>query len=68
MATAQEQLDSLDAMIASGVLRTQFDGHMVQYQSTAELLQARAALAGRIAAQSATGRVRHTNPAYDSGL
>lgn len=64
----QAQLDALDAAIAGGVKVTQFDGHRVEYQSTADMIAARAQLVARIAQSRPSGRKSAYFPAYDSGL
>ena len=44
----QADLDRLDAMIASGVLSTFYDGKKVEYRSMDELMRARAHIAAQI--------------------
>lgn len=41
MAISQSDLDALDQAIASGVTSVTFDGRTVNYQNTAQLLDAR---------------------------
>lgn len=68
MAT-QADLDRLDAMIASGVLSTFYDGKKIEYRSMDELLRARAHVAGQV--QVATGTAsasRNLTPAFDKGV
>lgn len=48
MAFSQAQLDALDAAIASGTLRVTYDGKTVEYRSLAELMRARALVAGSV--------------------
>lgn len=54
MAITQTDLDNLDAAIATGALRVEFNGRMVIYQHTDELIRARAhvlaVLTGAVAA------------------
>lgn len=65
MSTLQSQLQNLDHMIASGVLRTTYDGKTVEYRSMAELMAARR----HVAAQIAGGRVSptHFQPDFERG-
>lgn len=62
----QAQLANLDQMIASGVLRSTYDGKTVEYRSTSDLLAARR----HVAAQISGGRVgpTHFNPAFERGF
>lgn len=41
MAISQNDLDALDAAIASGALSVMFDGRSITYQNTAQLIAAR---------------------------
>ena len=41
MAISQEDLDALDAAIASGALSVEFDGRRITYQNTAQMIVAR---------------------------
>lgn len=62
----QSQLDKLNAMIASGVLRSEYDGQRIEYRSMVELIRARDTIrAGMGGTQS---RVTHVNPAFSRGL
>jgi hypothetical protein len=63
----QAFLDELDRMIASGVKRTRFEGHEVEYRDMAELLQARSLVASHIAAASGTAAAAFVNPVFSRG-
>lgn len=67
MAT-QADLDRLDAMIASGVLSTFYDGKKIEYRSMDELMRARAHIVGQLQAASATAASRNLTPAFDKGV
>lgn len=62
----QAQLDNLEAMIAGGVLESEYDGKRIKYRSMAELIQARDMV--RASVQSTAPRVTHVNPTYDAGF
>ena len=62
----QSQLDKLNAMIASGVLRSEYDGQRIEYRSMAELIRARDTV--RAGMGSTQTRVTHINPAFSRGL
>lgn len=62
----QSQLDKLNAMIASGVLRSEYDGQRIEYRSMAELIRARDTVRGGLG--STETRVTHVNPAFSRGL
>jgi hypothetical protein len=62
----QAQLDNLEAMIAGGVLESEYDGKRIKYRSMAELIQARDMV--RASVQSASPRVTHVNPTFDPGF
>jgi hypothetical protein len=64
----QAHLDNLDAMIASGVLSTRFEGREVVYRSMDELRQARKAVADHLAAAAGTARPTYVNPAFSRGV
>lgn len=51
MALTQQDLDELDDTIASGTLTCTMNGRMVTFQTTAQLLQARAHVASVLKAQ-----------------
>lgn len=63
---SQSQLDALNRMIASGVLRSEYDGQRIEYRSMAELIQARDTVKSGLG--SAGSRVTHMNPAFNRGL
>lgn len=68
MSISQTDLDRLDAAIASGVLETRFaDGRAVKYNTTGDLLRARANIAALLAAQSATAPASYTYPEFTRG-
>ncbi|SDV47923.1 phage head-tail joining protein, partial [Chitinasiproducens palmae] len=48
MALTQTDLDALDQAIASGVLTCELDGQRVTYQSTDQLMRARAFVEKRV--------------------
>lgn len=56
MALTQNDLDALDAAIATSELEVEIDGRRVRYRSTSELLAARKHVAGVIAAGSPVRR------------
>ncbi len=62
----QSQLDKLNAMIASGVLRSEYDGQRIEYRSMAELIRARDTVRAGIG--STAERVTHINPVYSKGV
>ncbi len=66
MSYTQAQLDALDAMIAGGVLESEYDGRRIKYRSMAELIRARDTV--RAGLQSAAPRITHVNPTFDSGF
>ncbi len=63
---SQAQLDNLNAMIASGVLRSEYDGKRIEYRSMEELIRARDMVRNGLTASTAT-RVTHVNPVYTRG-
>jgi hypothetical protein len=58
MALSKTDLDNLDSAIASNELEVEFDGRKVKYRSTAELLAARAHVAGVLQAGAPAGAKR----------
>lgn len=60
MALTQTDLDTLDAAIATGELKVEFDGRSVLYRSIGELKEARAHVASVIAAGGAGSPARRT--------
>ncbi|WP_298195625.1 hypothetical protein [Novosphingobium sp.] len=66
MSFIQGQLDNLEAMIASGVLRSEYDGKRIEYRSLDELIRARDMARAQV--QSTAPRVTHVNPTYDAGF
>lgn len=64
----QADLDRLDAMIASGVLSTFYDGKKVEYRSMDELMRARAHIAAQIQTAVTTAVSRNLTPAFDKGV
>lgn len=63
---SQAQLDALEAMIAGGVLESEYDGKRIKYRSMAELIRARDIVKNGLGS-SATARVTHVNPVFDRG-
>lgn len=64
---SQAQLDKLNAMIASGILRSEYDGQRIEYRSMDELIRARDTVRGGLASSTAT-RITHVNPVYSKGV
>lgn len=52
MALSQTDLDNIDAAIATGELKVEFNGRVVMYRSIGELKEARAHVASVIASSS----------------
>ena len=63
---SQSQLDKLNVMIASGVLRSEYDGQRIEYRSMDELIRARDTI--RAGLGGSQTRVTHINPAFNRGL
>jgi roadblock/LC7 domain-containing protein len=57
MAITQYQVDALEAALASGELRVEYDGKKVEYRSIPELQQALAYARSQMATASGTARV-----------
>lgn len=64
MSFTQSQLDALNAMIASGVLRTRYEGKEIEYRTMDELIRARDEVARGVQGQ----RVTHVNPIFSKGV
>ena len=64
---SQTQLDNLNKMIASGVLRSEYDGQRIEYRTLADLIRARDMAKESLAASGATTRVTHVNPIFSKG-
>lgn len=62
----QGQLDALEAMIAGGILESEYDGKRVKYRSMAELIRARDVVKNGMGS-STTTRITHVNPVFDRG-
>lgn len=62
----QGQLDALEAMIAGGVLESEYDGRRIKYRSLNELIRARDTVKGAL--QSSAPRITHVNPTFDPGF
>lgn len=62
----QAQLDALEAMIAGGVLESEYDGKRIKYRSMAEMIRARDTV--RAGLTSTAVRITHVNPTYDPGF
>jgi hypothetical protein len=68
LSVTQADLEALDAAIASGVLETRFaDGRAVRYNTTGDLLRARASTAALLASQSANRPDRFIHPEFTRG-
>jgi hypothetical protein len=63
---SQAQLDALEAMIAEGVLESEYDGKRLKYRSMAELIRARDIVRNSLVSTGTT-RVTHVNPVFDRG-
>lgn len=63
---SQAQLDALNGMIASGVLKSEYDGQKIEYRTMVELIRARDLVRNGIATSAAT-RVTHVNPIFSRG-
>ena len=68
MAFSQTQLDALNAAIASGTLRVTYEGKTVEYQSTADLLRARALVAAGVSRQNGDAPTGRRFATFRSGL
>jgi hypothetical protein len=71
MAFAPEDLNTIDAALASGVRRVTFaDGRTTEYHGPAELLQARQMIVAELAKadNAAAGRPRKRFARYGTGL
>lgn len=64
---SQAQLDALNKMIASGVLRSEYDGQRIEYRTMAELIRARDMVKAALAPTGMTSRVTHVNPVFSRG-
>ncbi len=64
MAFSQNDLDVIDAAIASGALRVKYKDREVQYQSLADLLTARSIIASALGA----GGRGHVYPVHSKGV
>ncbi len=62
----QAQLDQLNSMIASGVLKSEYDGQRIEYRSMADLIRARDLVRNALATTTST-RVTHINPVFSKG-
>lgn len=60
MALSQTDLDNIDAAIATGELKVEFDGRSVLYRSIGELKEARAHVASVIASGGTSAPARRT--------
>ena len=63
---SQSQLDKLNVMIASGILRSEYDGQRIEYRSMVELIRARDTI--RAGMGGSDTRVTHINPAFSRGV
>lgn len=64
---SQAQLENLNKMIASGVLRSEYDGQRIEYRTMADLIRARDMVKESLATSGATSRVTHVNPIFSRG-
>jgi hypothetical protein len=64
----QAQLNALEAMIAGGVLESEYDGKRIKYRSMSELIRARDTVKNGLAEGSAISRVTHVNPVFSKGV
>lgn len=62
----QTQLDTLNSMIGSGVLESEYDGQKIKYRTMAELIRARDLVKAGLSAGGMV-RVTHVNPVYSRG-
>lgn len=62
----QGQLDALNAMIAGGVLESEYEGRRIKYRSLAELIRARDTVRAGLGASAV--RITHSQPTYDGGF
>ena len=60
MAWTQDQLDAIEAAIASGELTVRFGDRMVTYRSMDELLRARDVIRDGLAQQSGSAKERYS--------
>ncbi len=63
---SQAQLDVLNGMIASGVLKSEYDGQRIEYRTLDELIRARDMVKNGLATGTTT-RVTHVNPIFSRG-
>lgn len=64
----QAQLDALEAMIAGGVLESEYDGRRIKYRSMVELIRARDTVKAGLTAGTASSRITHVNPVFSKGI
>ena len=57
MATMQQQIDAIDAAIASGERIVQYDGKRIEYRSIDELIRARDLLMNRVSRPSSASGI-----------
>ena len=63
---SQAQLDNLNAMIAGGVLESEYDGKRIKYRTMDELIRARDLVRSGLTGGTAT-RITHVNPVFSRG-
>lgn len=63
---SQAQLDNLNAMIAGGVLESEYDGKRIKYRTMDELIRARDLVRNGLTGSTLT-RVTHVNPVFRRG-
>jgi len=62
----QAQLDQLNSMIASGVLKSEYDGQRIEYRTMSDLIRARDLVRSAVTTGTSS-RVTHVNPVFDRG-
>lgn len=67
MSFTTEQLAVLNEMIASGVLRTKFEGREIEYRSMTDLIRARDEVVRGLAASGGTQAPAYVDPVFSRG-
>lgn len=65
MAFTQDQLDALEAAIATGTLEVRVGDKLVKYQTTADMIRARDLLRDQLTAQNPTARSTYASFSRD---
>jgi hypothetical protein len=63
----QEQVNSLRAMLATGVLKGTLNGEQVEFRSLADMQALLASMERSVAGAAGAGRVTHIQPRFDRG-